>query len=141
MKITLLLAALSALALAVPAPKDAVVLDLEGLGPDTKDNVANDVVENKPCKAITLIFARGTTEPGNIGMLVGPAVKTQLERAFPGQVNTQGVKYPASIGGYLARGDKAGGMLMAKLAMQAHKQCPNSHIVLSGYRFVKKNQP
>jgi len=133
MKSTLILAALSAITLATPAPRNDVVLDMGALGPATKDNERNDVLDGKPCKYITLIFARGTTEPGNIGILVGPPVMTQLEHIYPGQVNTQGVKYPASIGGYLAKGDKNGGMLMAKLANQVHQKCPQTHIILSGY--------
>lgn len=33
----------------------------------------NDLVDGLPCKEITVIFARGTTSPGNMGTTVGPS--------------------------------------------------------------------
>jgi hypothetical protein len=50
---------------------------MSGLGGAYK---ANDIV-NKVCKKATLIFARGTTEPGNMGLVVGPALVTALKKA------------------------------------------------------------
>ena len=32
----------------------------------------NDIINGSPCKALTVIFARGTTETGNVGTLAGP---------------------------------------------------------------------
>jgi hypothetical protein len=36
---------------------------------DLKNNVANDLVEGVVCKDIIYVIARGSGEPGNIGML------------------------------------------------------------------------
>jgi cutinase len=32
----------------------------------------NDLTDGSACKAVTVIFARGTTESGNVGSLAGP---------------------------------------------------------------------
>ncbi|KAI4113111.1 MAG: hypothetical protein LQ345_005838, partial [Seirophora villosa] len=46
--------------------------------------------------AITVIFARGTGEGGNIGSVIGPPLLKALQSKAPGQVNYQGVPYPAT---------------------------------------------
>lgn len=53
---------------AIPDPaKDVAIEDLE----KRAVTVRNDVVAGI-CKPVTLIFARGTTEPGNMGLIIGP---------------------------------------------------------------------
>lgn len=65
---------------------------------------------NGDCKDYTLIFARGTTEPGNVGILVGPpfieALKAKVGRS---RLAVQGVRgYDADVDGYLDGGDAGG---------------------------------
>lgn len=62
------------------------------------------------CKTYTVIFARGTTEPGNVGILVGPPFFNALQSLVGTSALTiQGVNdYSASIDGYLEGGDPAG---------------------------------
>jgi cutinase len=62
------------------------------------------------CTEYTVIFARGTTEPGNVGILVGPPFFEALEEVIdPSALTIQGVNdYSASIAGYLEGGDPAG---------------------------------
>jgi cutinase len=95
----------------------------------------NDLANGSPCKAVTVIFARGTTESGNVGSLVGPPFFTALSGDI-GAVNlaVQGVAYPADIAGFLAGGDATGSATMAQLVNQAMTQCPQTKVVLSGYR-------
>jgi hypothetical protein len=65
------------------------------------------------CGAVTVIFARGTTEPGNVGVLVGPPFFDALRSTIgAGNVVVQGVDYPASIEGFLAGGDSASAQTM-----------------------------
>jgi len=63
-----------------------------------------------PCTEYTLIFARGTTEPGNVGILVGPPLIEALTSLVGESALTiQGVNnYAASVDGYLEGGDPAG---------------------------------
>lgn len=63
-----------------------------------------------PCKDYTLIFARGTSEPGNVGMTVAPAFIDAIRSRVGGKskLAIQGVKYGATVQGYLKGGDPDG---------------------------------
>lgn len=93
----------------------------------------NDLLDG-PCKAVTVIFARGTTESGNIGAVVGPWLDAALDSRLGSNVAFQGVDYAATIEGYLAGGSAAGASTLASLVNLAITKCPSSQIVLSGYR-------
>lgn len=100
---------------------------------------------------MTVIFARGTGETGNVGTVTGPpffrALRSKLGN---GRVTVQGVDYPANsavslpclhsedIGNshiYQGNANQGGdgGKTMAALVTQALTQCPNTKIVVSGY--------
>ena len=103
----------------------------------TVSSTANDV-QNGACKPVTLIFARGTTETGNIGSEVGPPLVTALQKAVgAGNLAVQGVNYPADVEGAVsgATNDKgaAGAQNMAMFAAKAVQQCATTKLVLSGY--------
>ncbi|MCJ1448480.1 MAG: hypothetical protein MMC23_008997 [Stictis urceolatum] len=101
------------------------------LGTSTTEN---DLTNGSPCKAVTVIFARGTTEAGNVGSLAGPPFFQALANDIgASNLAVQGVDYPASIAGFLAGGDAAGSTTFAGLVQQASTQCPNTKIVMSGY--------
>ena len=86
------------------------------------------------CKPVTVIFARGTIELGNVGSITGPPFFNALDDLIGADnVAVQGVDYPATIGGYLEGGDPGGATTAASLLEQAASQCPNTQIVLSGY--------
>lgn len=95
----------------------------------------NDLTNGCPCKALTIIFARGTVEAGNVGARVGPPLFAAVAN-ITGEANlaVQGVDYPAGIFGFLAGGDSAGSTLMKELVQQAISQCPETKIIMSGYR-------
>ncbi|KAJ0417597.1 cutinase-domain-containing protein [Aspergillus carlsbadensis] len=95
-------------------------------------STSNDVTDNSGCKELTFIFARGTTEMGNMGTVVGPKVGSELDSLTGGKVAIQGVDYPASAAGNAQLG-AAGGPEMASLVEQALKQCPDTKVVLGGY--------
>jgi hypothetical protein len=98
----------------------------------------NDVVGGGGCKAMTVLFARGTTEPGNMGAVAGPPFVSAIGAmmAGAGGVAVQGIEYPADIPGFLAGGDKAGGALMAKMVGQVRAKCPDTALVMAGYSYV-----
>lgn len=62
------------------------------------------------CTAYTVIFARGTTEPGNVGILVGPPFFQALESLVGSSaVTVQGLNdYAADINGFLESGSSSG---------------------------------
>ncbi|PVH82543.1 carbohydrate esterase family 5 protein [Cadophora sp. DSE1049] len=86
------------------------------------------------CKPMMVIFARGTTEQGNVGSLSGPPWFAAMGKAVGAQnLAVQGVDYPADIPGFLAGGDKKGSAKMAQLVMQAMTACPDAAVVMGGY--------
>lgn len=64
------------------------------------------------CAGTTVIFARGTTEGGNVGSLAGPPFFNALSDMVNGDLAVQGVEYPANVAGFLAGGDAEGSALM-----------------------------
>ena len=100
-----------------------------------RSNLSDTRNELQECKPVTVIFARGTTEPGNVGSRVGPPFFNALEVAIGNEnMAVQGVDYPAAILGYIKDGDPAGTTKLASLVQQAVSLCPSTQIVLSGYR-------
>ncbi|KUJ19203.1 cutinase-domain-containing protein [Mollisia scopiformis] len=94
----------------------------------------NGLTNDTGCKAMTVIFARGTTEQGNVGTLSGPPFFASLAQSVGTEnLAVQGVDYPADIPGFLAGGDANGSKTMAQLVTQAMTTCPNTKVVMSGY--------
>jgi cutinase len=97
----------------------------------------NQLTDGTACRPVTVLFARGTTSPGNVGEAgsEGPAFFNALASALGGasRLAIQGVNYSASVLGFLAGGDAAGGTTLFNLINQAATQCPNTKIVVSGY--------
>ncbi|KAI0533118.1 cutinase [Xylaria digitata] len=88
------------------------------------------------CRDIIFIFARGSTEIGNMGTIVGPGVANRLRRRVgSSRVAVQGVNYAALIPtNYLPGGtDAASEAAMKGLLNLTHTKCPNSQIVTGGY--------
>lgn len=88
------------------------------------------------CMPITLLFARGTTETGNLGTVVGPGLAAAVQSGEgASNVAIQGVDYSASVGGNVAEalggGDGTTAMVADVNAVLA--KCPNTSIVLTGY--------
>ncbi|KAF7298727.1 Cutinase [Mycena indigotica] len=86
------------------------------------------------CTDVIVIFARGTTEPGTIGTIVGPPLQSALQSALGSKSLTfTGVPYAADIPGFLVGGDPTGSATMAQLLTSAASSCPNAKLVTSGY--------
>ncbi|KLU86302.1 hypothetical protein MAPG_05317 [Magnaporthiopsis poae ATCC 64411] len=86
------------------------------------------------CADMIIVFARGTTEAGNVGSIVGPPLLAATKSAAGGKtVAMQGVEYAANIPGFLAGGDRRGSAEMAKQVQNFANSCPDSKITMSGY--------
>jgi Cutinase len=127
MKFILSSLVLSSLAFAAPI-EDAPLEKRLGVG------TTSNAVKTGACKPVTLIFARGTWEGGNMGSVVGPELANALSAKYPGGVAVQGVDYGAGMTTNFELGDPKGVATMAALANQAATKCPNTKIALSGYR-------
>ncbi|PWY61885.1 cutinase-domain-containing protein [Aspergillus eucalypticola CBS 122712] len=100
-----------------------------GSGSSTENGVTQ---HSGSCKELTFIFARGTTEIGNMGTVVGPEVASELATLTGNQVTVQGVNYPADWEGNASLGS-SGGPTMASYVKEALQECPNTKVVLGGY--------
>lgn len=104
--------------------------------PSKRSSLSDTRNELEECKPVTVIFARGTIEPGNVGALAGPPFFNALGLALGDEnIGVQGVNYAATILGYLEGGDAKGAETLAFLTEQAASLCPSTQIVLSGYRY------
>lgn len=82
----------------------------------------NQLTDGTPCRDITVIYARGTTQAGNVGEVdsEGPTFFNALASRLGGtsRLAIQGVTYPANVFGFLAGGDAAGATTMFNLINQ-----------------------
>ncbi|KAH7058907.1 cutinase-domain-containing protein [Macrophomina phaseolina] len=97
----------------------------------TGTGVTANELKNGPCKPVTYIFARGSTELGNLGQTVGPALANQLKSQF--DVAVQGVDYPASLTTNFFGGSLVGISEMRDMFNLAASKCPDTIIVGGGY--------
>ncbi|PSK43982.1 cutinase-like protein 2 [Elsinoe australis] len=124
MKFSLGLAALAGLAAAAPTE----------LVERQASSTANEL--SGPCRAVTFVFARGSTEAGNIGTIIGPGVSQGLKSRYgANNVATQGVNYAAALAtNTLPNGaDPKGISDMINQLTTAANKCPNTKIVAGGY--------
>ncbi|KAF2684258.1 carbohydrate esterase family 5 protein [Lentithecium fluviatile CBS 122367] len=97
------------------------------------DTTRSDQAENAPCADVTVIFARGTTEPGNVGLVTGPPFFDALTEQLGGKsLSIQGVEYPATFAGFNRNGTD-GVPSMTEFIDQAITSCPDTKVVMSGY--------
>ncbi|KAH7130966.1 cutinase-domain-containing protein [Dactylonectria macrodidyma] len=97
-------------------------------------NAQEDALSQRKCADITVVFAKGTTEIGNVGVLTGPAFLDALKtKAGRRTVAMQGVAYAANMTGYLLGGDPHGSLQMAFDIAASAVKCPKTKIVVSGY--------
>ncbi|KAI5814904.1 cutinase, partial [Pyronema omphalodes] len=86
------------------------------------------------CAPITIVHARGTSEPGNVGAIAGPPFFTALQAIMGNKIAVQGVNnYPADVAGFIAGGSDTGAKFMADIVQQAVTSCNSTKIVMSGY--------
>ncbi|KAF3483856.1 cutinase [Arthroderma uncinatum] len=99
---------------------------------DDEGTVENGILEHAPCQPLTMIFARGTNEAGNMGRIIGRPLAAALRKQTGNKIIIQGVNYDATPEGNLLLGLN-GGPKMAELLEQSLAQCPDSKVVLVGY--------
>jgi cutinase len=88
------------------------------------------------CQGVHVLFARGTTEPGTLGTVIGPRLVTEVPLYVRGTTQVEGIPYPANVAGYLAGGDRGGARTMANRIREIASRCPNTKIFISGYSYV-----
>ncbi|KYK58123.1 putative cutinase [Drechmeria coniospora] len=87
------------------------------------------------CGDVTMLFARGTCDAGNVGVLTGPwFFKTLADKLWWSRrsLAVQGFEYPATVDGYF-KGSKDNGWVFANVIKNKLARCPGTKLVLSGY--------
>jgi cutinase len=84
-----------------------------------------------PCSDVELVVARGTSEPGTLGIIVGDNVFAETQRALPGRtVTAHAVDYPANFD---ATSPSRGVVATVSHVTEQAAACPNQKFVLVGY--------
>ncbi|KAF2430315.1 cutinase [Tothia fuscella] len=93
-----------------------------------------------PCKKVTLVYARASTEVGNMGTpnSVGQGLCSGLKKLFPGEVACQGVSGPAYSAGLMDNVTPAGTTASAIAEATKHfktaaEKCKSTTIVAGGF--------
>lgn len=121
---------------------DEYAAQLEGQSPalskrQFSGSTYNQLTDGSACRPVSLIYARGTTQAGNVGEAgsEGPTFFNALASRLGGtsRLAIQGVNYPADVLGFLAGGSAAGATTMFNLINSVAARCPSTKIVVSGY--------
>jgi len=137
MKFSLVSLALFASALAAPLNEKRQLFGgglLGGLGGG--GSTINDFTQGG-CKSVIMVYARASTEQGNVGVLGAP-LKKGLSAGLNGDFALQGVG-PQGYSASLADNFKTGGSsstsinTMKTLLEQVASKCPNAKILAGGY--------
>ncbi|KAF2130033.1 carbohydrate esterase family 5 protein [Dothidotthia symphoricarpi CBS 119687] len=118
---------------ATPAPEANT---LEARQSSTRTEL--ELGSSSACPKAIFIFARGSTEAGNMGLLAGPNVASRLEATYGDSgIWVQGVGGPYTAGiveNALPAGTSAAAITEAqRLFTMAATKCPSSAIVAGGY--------
>ncbi|KAF4814594.1 Cutinase 1 [Colletotrichum tropicale] len=132
---------LSVLSLAITLAAAAPVEVETGVALETRQSSTRNELEtgsSSACPKVIYIFARASTEPGNMGISAGPIVADALERIYgANDVWVQGVggPYLADLASnFLPDGTSSAAINEARrLFTLANTKCPNAAIVSGGY--------
>jgi cutinase len=135
MKFSAILSFLAASSTALPTSNSFVALEGRQAGSITRNDLSSGAAS--ACPPVIFIYARGSTELGNLGTL-GPRVASALESYYgSNKVWIQGVggAYDATIGdNLLPRGTSAAAIReMIALFNLANSKCPSAKVVAGGY--------
>jgi hypothetical protein len=97
-------------------------------------DVGLDNSASAECKPIIMIYGRGTWEPGSPPSQVAAPLINALGAKYPGKVEAQIVQYNGGATGYLTGGSVEGIKAMEQMTKAAVSRCPNSKILMVGYR-------
>ncbi|KAL4787137.1 cutinase-domain-containing protein [Aspergillus varians] len=130
----LFIAALATLAIATPVPNPDPATDITL---ERRQFASANDLKNGDCKAVSFIFARGSTETGNMGSIVGPQVCSGLKSKLGSdKVACQGVgdAYTAGlIPNFLPQNTDKASINAAVNMFELANKCPDTQIVTGGY--------
>ncbi|KAK2601878.1 separase/separin [Conoideocrella luteorostrata] len=143
MRLILPAALFGLLAAAVPTPVQEIQIipgDIQEIDARQAGGITRDELDKATgaCPPVIFIYARGSTEPGNMGITLGPIVAKALDSHFgEDKIWIQGVgkAYTAGLGeNFLPAGTSPEAIKeMTRLLTLASTKCPNANILAGGY--------
>ncbi|KAI3317374.1 carbohydrate esterase family 5 protein [Xylariaceae sp. AK1471] len=106
-----------------------------GISSRATGTTANEFLQGG-CRPLIFIYARGSTQDGNVGATPGPQTIDGLKASLGADyVAAQGLDYPADLLDNLRSGgcDPDDAENMRDLITQAATQCPGSELAVAGY--------
>jgi len=102
--------------------------------PETESTEVDVIEKRAECKPWVLLYGRGTTEAGELGMTVGPSLAAGLRGDPKWLVKGLGSRegYNADLSGIYCIG-MPGGMACKDILNKMAAECPNTKFVTSGY--------
>lgn len=100
---------------AVTGLSDTISVAEQGLAGALGQQTTRNDLQDGQCGDVNVVFARGTTETGNVGLLTGPPFFDALDAGVSKgglKVAVQGVDYGATIPEFLEGGDPTGSQTM-----------------------------
>ncbi|KAJ4288299.1 separase/separin [Collariella sp. IMI 366227] len=128
---------LAGFAAALPTGLEIALTEESIKARQTSSDTRNELQNGGTCPPVIFIFARGSTESGNLGTL-GPSVGDYLESSLgAANVWVQGVggRYTASLGDNALPDGTSQAAIdeMTSLFNLANTKCPNAKVVAGGY--------
>ncbi|KAJ4401328.1 hypothetical protein N0V91_007992 [Didymella pomorum] len=131
-----LIAAASATPVTIPISGDALVATRQ-LVLDRTSLTENEFSSRfgGGCKDVIFVWARGSTELGNMGSIIGQPLGDELRREYGSNLAIEGVDYAALLStNYLPGGtDIVAELEMRGILEDINRQCPSAVIVCGGY--------
>ncbi|EMD90611.1 carbohydrate esterase family 5 protein [Bipolaris maydis ATCC 48331] len=128
--------AASATPIAIPEAGDAVVATRQIVTDRTSltENEFSSLIGGG-CKDVIFVWARGSTEAGNMGSVIGQPLGDELRREYGRDLAIEGVDYAALLStNYLPGGtDLAAELEMRGILQDINRKCPSAVIVCGGY--------
>ncbi|KAL6158226.1 hypothetical protein ACJBU6_04025 [Exserohilum turcicum] len=87
------------------------------------------------CRDVIFVWARGSTEAGNMGAIIGQPLGDELRREYGSDLAIEGIDYAALLStNYLPGGtDLVSERMMRDVLEDVNRQCPSAIIVCGGY--------
>lgn len=120
---------------AIALPLEAEVEEFAKRQLDRTMITENEFSRSTTCGKVVFVWARGSTEVGNMGTIIGQPLGDELRKRYNKDLQIEGIDYAALLStNFLPEGtDKVSWMMMKTTLENVNKRCPQAKIVAGGY--------
>ncbi|ORY01568.1 cutinase [Clohesyomyces aquaticus] len=119
---------LAAVVTALPTAIEVRQLDKTGL-------TESEFSRSTTCGKVIFVWARGSTEAGNMGAIIGMPLGDELRKKYGRDLQIEGISYKADLApNYLPGGtDRESWGMMKSTLEKVNQRCPTAKVVAGGY--------